>query len=188
MRNRIITLACCVVLCVVFLIGCNSNQVKQVEVTRIVRETVVVTEAAPPVTQTPEPVDESIFSVENNEIRILVTEYYVLLDYGLYEEAFNLLDPSFQEKYSLEQFTEGQSAFYDEIELVRVEAYDEFTERGDLEKLIPPKDIGYVFVDLITWPKGSKPNDGMPEQMFVQLKQSDNGWRISNFWTSPPTR
>ena len=200
MNHRMISWACWVVLCAVLLTGCNSSRVKQVEVTRIVRETVVVTEAAPTATiatiqtptQTPtptlEPLDDSIFSVENNEIRILVTEYYVLIDHGLHEEAFNLLHPSFQENRNLEEYVEGSSVIYDQVKLLRLEAYDEFIERAGLEKFVPPEGINYVHVYLMAFHKGAKPDEGVFQQLFVQLKQTDNGWRISNFWTSPPTR
>lgn len=194
MGKKIFLIFCFALLMTSLLVGCDSIPIKQVEVTRIVRETVVITEASPTATiapiqtqtQTPEPVDKSIFSVENSELRILVTKYYVLLDYGLYEEAFNLLDPSSQQNRKLEEYVEGSSVIYDQVKLLRVEAYDEYTKRAGLDKLIPPEGINYVHVDLMAFHKGAKPDEGVIQQLFIELKKTDNEWRINKFATSPP--
>jgi hypothetical protein len=177
----------------------NENQ-KQIEVTRVIRQTVEVTrvvqngdiQSAPTViTPTTEKSSDIEEERETNKAEIMVIEYYLLLKHGLYNDAYNLLNPSFTQKPSFDQYSEQMSVIYNNLDILYIEPFTVWAARNRIHEFAMSKDLNYIYVELVAWSKGDKPSEGtsgVEQHMFLKLKREENGWTILSFATNPPVR
>jgi hypothetical protein len=121
---------------------------------------------------------------------IILTEYYTLLDHGLYEESYQLLSAAQQKRTSFEDYVAYHSTDTKALEIKGILPYNyDRIQKGLPARQIPPGELRYfVFVTIyhngLTWNKGSIP---MPDDKtgFQALVLENNEWKVDKFNTSP---
>lgn len=202
MQTKILVLY---LLSTLILVGCSGNPVQTIEVTRLVPQTVEVTRIIPQPTTvsglgtlaTAEPsikvpadsisvlMDSSYF-----DGFILLTQYYTLLDHGLYEESYQLLSTSQQKRYSFEEYKSFYTHDMKALEIRGIEPYDYWlAKQGVSASQIPADKLRYV-VFLTSYHNGAAWNNGgtpIPDNVtgFETLILENGEWKIDEFNTSP---
>ncbi|MBU1662491.1 MAG: hypothetical protein KKD28_13575, partial [Chloroflexi bacterium] len=111
----------------IILTACNVIAVQTVEVIEIVTTKEILTQlTTASETATPEPKnyseqEQQFITIEAlNQGAIMLVQYYTLLDYGLYEEAYQLLSSSKQQR-SLDDYIEMMEMAFVNVEIISVQ-------------------------------------------------------------------
>lgn len=184
-----------------------------VEVTRLVPQTIEVTRIVQQPTITPEPeaattftepagtplsvtVQEgsSSFQLDPEYFKglVILTEYYTLLDHGLYEESYQLLSSSQQQRYSFEDYSSFYKHDLKTIKIRSILPYNFYLTQQELPaRQIPPGELRYItlmtaFHYGAAWNVGGTP---VPDDVtgFETLVLENGEWKIDQFNTSPWT-
>jgi hypothetical protein len=191
----------------------TPREPKTVEVTRIVQQTVEVTrivlEQEPITIKETEAATDSAYPTANQpSIKILLgssavqmdpdyfdglivlTQYYTLLDHGLYEESYPMLSSAQQKRYSFEDYKSFYIHDLKALEVREILPYNYWRVQQELPTLqFPPNELRYVIL-MTAFHYGAAWNEGgtpMPDNMtgFQSLILENNEWKIDDFNTSP---
>jgi hypothetical protein len=172
-----------------------------VDVTRFVQQPTIASESEATTTVTepagaPLPVTvqagSSSFQLDPEYFKglVILTEYYTLLDHGLYEESYQLLSSSQQQRYSFEDY----ASFYEhDLKSIKIRGILPFNyyliRQGLPARQIPPNELRYlIFTTALhngaAWNEGGtpKPDD---KTGFQALVLENNEWKVDQFNTSP---
>jgi hypothetical protein len=187
------------------LVACSSNAVQTVEVTRLVPQAMEVTRIIPQpiatsgsgtlVTDSPSitiqtdsisvPLDPSYF-----DGLIVLTQFYTLLDHGLFEEAVSLFSLSKQNINGVEADIAYYESSTESVKIRFIIPYDYWLAKQGIEP--PPSrknEIRYVIGKTVIY-KGAAWNDnGTPvphnETRFISLVLENGQWKIDEMNSSP---
>lgn len=128
-----------------------------IEVTRIVYQTVVVTQidhTSIPTTPTPATPSAPLSPQDIEAIyfdgAMVITQYYTLLSQGLFEEAYQLLSPSRPNPQNLDDFLMGAENVFQTVDLYKVQPYYLWSSQEDTSLKDTNNQIQYyveVYVD-----------------------------------------
>jgi len=123
---------------------------------------------------------------------IILTEYYTLLDHGLYEESYQLLSSSQQKLYPLDTYVGFYKHDLKSIQIKGILPYNYFLLRQGVPPMQdPPNELRY-FTFTTAYHNGPAWNDeGTPiphdTTGFETLILENNEWKIDQLNTSPWT-
>ena len=193
MRNKLHKLFS-ILLLIYTLVACNSEPTQTIEVTRsipqtvevtrlvsqteiatrIVNEIITATPDSPVVTEQPCQPNADALLIDGG---IVIVQYYTLLDYGLFEEAYQLLSSSAQSPRSLEDFVAGAEMAFETVQIVTVQFSSEDSDRQK-----------QFYVEIVAEGEGgmsgSVPN-GIVQHLWLKVIQENGEWRIDSFNTAP---
>ena len=189
----------------VILVACNGNIVQTVEITRLVPQTVEVTRIIPQPAATSESVtlvtDLPSIKIQTDSISvpldpsyfdgfIVLTQFYTLLDHGLYEEAVSLFSSSKQNINGVEADIAYYESSMESVKIRFIIPYDYWLAKQGIEP--PPSrknEIRFVVGKTVIY-KGAAWNDnGTPvphnETRFISLVLENGQWKIDEINSSP---
>ena len=190
--------------------SCNETM-QTIEVTRLVPNTVGVTEANHQLNYTQESYSLAAtpdISATSPSIKIqtdsssitmdpvyfdglvVLAQYYTLLGHRLYEESYQLLSSSQQNRYSFEEYKNFYTQDMKALEIRGIQPYDYWrAQQGLSASPIPANELRYV-VFLTSFHSGAAWNEGgtpIPRNVtgFESLVLENGEWKIDEFNTSP---
>ena len=172
-----------------------------IEVTRVVQQPTTIPESGiatavtgPTVTPPPVTVQADGLSVLIDPAYfdglIVLTQYYTLLNHGLYEESYPLLSSSQQKIYNFKDYASFYTHDLKALEIEGIHPYNYWRAQQSFPALqIPPDELRYV-IYLTVFHNGAAWNEGgtpMPDKVtgFQSLVFENNEWKIDEFNTSP---
>ena len=172
-------------------ISSSTQEPKIVEVTRVVIQTVVVQPTTISVSdinqQTQIPGTPSLYNLDQGAITII--QYYTLLDFGLYEEAYGLLSSSRPHPKSLQDFVDGARLSFKAVNILSVIPYNEWAKQNGYSTYTESTTRKNYYVEITAEGEGGMsgavPN-GQLQQLFLTLVEEDGKWKIYSFATNPP--
>ena len=175
--------------------ACNSGDAQVIEVTRVVLQTVIVTQMIKPtIDTTQEPTSEAsvtpklIIDPAYYDGIVVITQYYTFLGHGLYEEAYRLFSSEAQQPRSLEDYVDGAARFFKTVEIHGIQPFDFWlAQQGKTPWPSPQGELRFV-VNITAWGvgemSGSVPS-GQPQTLFISMVHENDGWKIDKFSTAP---
>ena len=202
MRIKTVLLLSCVLISISA--SACSPTVQTVEVTRIVPQTVVVTQLVQvPITMTPvpsgtpaPPIDipvptetpESARAIDlsRQDGSIVIVQYFTLLDLHLYEQAYNLFSYTKQLHSPKEKFLEGEKEFSKVVKVLKVIRYNDWIKQ--MGRRDPKVSDNWYYVQIYAEGEhefaGAYPN-GIQPDLFVRVTLENGEWKIEEFSTVP---
>ena len=186
------------------IVSCNSGMADQVEVTRIIKETVEVTRlvngspssipqittSAPPLQTLPTLVTPEITKVSlDYDAVMIVTQFYILSGHGQYDEAYKLFSSSHQNIISLNDYVEnGKSMKILSISLFSIQPLYEWALHEGLNVNKDPDGIRRFIVWLTAFGErgiaGAAPNGTIQKQIITLILEKGE-WKICSIGTIP---
>jgi hypothetical protein len=174
-------------LVIILSVACTSTTIQTLEVTRLVPQTILVTDIITPIppistSKTLEPENEVYF-----EGIIVIVEYYKLLDQSRYEEAYQLLGAQAKtHSPNLEDYVASSRIAFKDVKIVTIQPYDEWASQQGYQPSLDPKMREVFFVQIIA--KGIGVNSGSAisgevQTLFITVTQEEGQWRIASFST-----
>lgn len=159
------------------LVACVSETVMTVEVTRIVKETVIVYQTQDVImTPTPKPPYTPALRAcqpDNCEPYFagaeVIRQYFTFIDQGLYEEAYGLLSQSEQDRQSFEDYIIGAESYYQVVKTITIEPY--YASDPDTE-------IQYY---VQYYHESDRPIDRNIHYSFITVIKEDGIWKLDAF-------
>lgn len=198
MRVKIIILCTCVL--ILILASACSPTVQTVEVTRIVPQTVVVTQLVqvhitvtplpsdtptPPTrtpisTSTPEPTHGIDLSKQDG--RIVIVQYYTFLDLHLYEQAYDLFSYTRKLDSPKDKYLEGEKEFSKVVKILQLYRYNDYLKQNGRDT--PKVSDNWYLVQLYAEGEhefaGAYLNGTQPG-IFIRVTLEDGIWKIDEF-------
>jgi len=164
------------------------------EVTRVVTQTVIVTHA---VEETTSITQESTINTEVTPQMdidpayfdgiIVITQYYMFLGHGLYEEAYRLLSSSAQ-KHSkdVDDYIKGARSSFKSVEIITIQPYYLWANERDSQASPETDNERRFYVQIIAEGEGNMSGsvlNGTLQTIFLSLIQENGEWKIDTFAT-----
>ena len=190
------------VLIMLFMIpACTAGQ-QVVEVTRPVLQTVVVTQLAtqiiteyvtttPIPTHTPIPISPTdtleptpVVSLSSPDGRIVVIQYYTLLSYHLYDQAYQLFSASWKAQYPEDKFLFAAANFYRFVKVLEVTPAKEEMQRDGANWQAVSDNVYYVEIYAEGENGMSGPFVNGKQTLYVLVTQENGDWKIDAWGNS----
>jgi hypothetical protein len=204
MKKKISVLIVCF-LALILLCACSST-IQTVEVTRVVQQTVVITQfvtqivqvniaptllptntpvpATPTNVPTKTPTPTRVIDLSAQDGRIVVVQYYTLLGLHLYEQAYQMLSSQMQPSIEKNPYLEGVKNAFIVVKVLKViPAKEEILRIGGN----PPSYVdNWYYVEIFAEGEngmsGSRPNGF--QKLYVRINQENKEWKILTFGDS----
>lgn len=186
------------------LLSACSPTVQTVEVTRIVPQTVVVTQLVRvPITTTPVPTDTPVsatstpvpteipepthvIDLSKQDGSIVIVQYYTLLDLHLYAQAYDLFSSSNQwrrsnDKYKA-QYVEQQRHDSKVVKILQLYRYKDYLKQHgrDASKVSDNWYLVHLYGEGINGFAGAYP-DGIQPSLYIRVTLENGQWKIDEF-------
>lgn len=175
--------------------ACSSGNNQVAEVTRVVPQTVIVTQIIEPtVASTQKPTVEASDTLKINidpayfDGIVVIAQYYTFLGHGLYKDAYQLLSSDAQRPRSLEEYVDNAEMYFKTVEISGIIPFDFWLAQQDKSPWQRPMNELRFVVYITAWGvgemSGSVPS-GQPQTLFISMVNENNGWKINKFSTAP---
>ena len=197
MTKKIITMIGCLLISI--LISACSSTVQTVVVTRVVPQTVVVTRLAtqiiteyitttPIPTHTPVPASPTdtleptpVVNLSSPDGRIVVIQYYTLLGYRLYDQAYQLFSASWKAQYPEDKFLFAAANFYRFVKVLEVIPAKEEMQRDGANWQAVSDNVYYVEIYAEGENGMSGPFVNGKQTLYVLVTQENGDWKIDTW-------
>ena len=194
MTRKIIAMAGCLLMAI--LMNACSAIVQTVVVTREVPKTVVVTQLAtriiteyvtttPIPTHTPVPISATdtleptpVVSLSSPDGRIVVIQYYTLLSYHLYDQAYQLFSASWKTQYPEDKFLFAAANFYRFVKVLEVIPAKEEMQRDGANWQAVSDNVYYVEIYAEGENGMSGPFVNGKQTLYVLVTKENGDWKI----------
>ena len=118
----------------------------------------------------------------------IIREYYSLLEYGSYEQAYNLLSPLMQHNKNFVDYLEGAKSAFKTVQIKSIQPYSVWAkEQGYKNPETSSLDHRFV-VTLIAVgnsPMSGSVPSGQLQTLFISVLGVDGVWKINSINTAP---
>ena len=189
-------------LILLFMIAACTADRQVVEVTRPVLQTVVVTQLAtriiteyvtttPIPTHTPVPISPTdtmeptpVVSLSSTDGRIVVIQYYTLLSYHLYDQAYQLFSANWKAQYPEDKFLFAAANFYKFVKVLEMIPAKEEMQRDGANWQAVSDNIYYVEIYAEGENGMSGPFVNGKQTLYVLVTEENGDWKIDAWGNS----